>query len=122
MEKLVHLPPGHLWSKVGKGGFDSLWQPVAQASMSDCHCLILLRLGLPVTSAGTLLCDVMQQIIPVVTVLPACPRSHGQFIRYLEAVKTLWADAIYFYVVRWGNWLRFTELLLHMKDFREWKN
>lgn len=62
----------------------------------------------------------MQQVIPIVTLLQASPYRHRLFMRYLEAAKAAWADAIYFYAVRWGNlMMRFTELLPQIRDFWE---
>lgn len=89
MEKTSSFANGAPVVKKGKRQLDALLQSVAQAVVPDHHCLILWRLGRWPLWASPLY-DVMQQVISVVTVLPASPHRQHQFMRYLEAVKAAW--------------------------------
>lgn len=93
---------GEVWSTPGKDEFtchwghhcgekgeEAAWHLIVVNSTGWCARPPLLhpaRLG-PAPLWASPLCDVMQQVIPVVSVLQASPHRHHQFMRYLGTVK-----------------------------------
>lgn len=123
MKKMGSLATGGtIVEKREKRQLDTWLQSIAQAGVPDHHCLIP-------RGWGQHLCGQVHWVMWRSKWFHLCvfskpvPTDTTSLWDIWEQLNQRVADTIYFYAIRWGNWMTtVTELLPQIKDFRELKD